>query len=328
MQKVICFGEALIDLLSDKTAGDTQGHERFTKFAGGAPANVSVALAKLGGNAYFAGMLGQDMFGQFLSKELAEQGVKTDYVQFTKQAKTALAFVSLDQHGERTFEFYRPPAADLCFTVDHFNIRWFDEPGIFHFCSNSLTETGIYQATEKGIQLAKKQGWLISFDVNLRTNLWQPDARPRDMILGLIHHADVVKFALEELLFLAKDIKPQQFIQQLLNNGCQLVLLTNGAEPLCWYTASSSGTITPPAIVMCDATAAGDAFMGGVLFQISQKNIHSSDFPNWLSNTSKIESALSFASQCGAYAAAHQGAFPSLPNQDTLQDFFKGRARE
>ncbi|MDU0354315.1 PfkB family carbohydrate kinase [Paraglaciecola aquimarina] len=49
MQKVICFGEALIDLLSNKIKGNIGEHESFTKFAGGAPANVAVALAKLGG---------------------------------------------------------------------------------------------------------------------------------------------------------------------------------------------------------------------------------------------------------------------------------------
>ena len=105
---LVCFGEALIDFLSDG-----KQPESFTKYAGGAPANVSVAAAKLGLKTSFCGMLGDDMFGHFIKDELTQHGVNTQYCQFTDAAKTALAFVSLDESGERSFSFYRPPAADL-----------------------------------------------------------------------------------------------------------------------------------------------------------------------------------------------------------------------
>jgi sugar/nucleoside kinase (ribokinase family) len=87
MKHTICFGEVLVDLLSNKLSQNSNEHEAFTKFAGGAPANVSVAIAKLGGNAYFAGMLSTDSFGDFLHNALKEQGVKTDFMRFTNQAK-------------------------------------------------------------------------------------------------------------------------------------------------------------------------------------------------------------------------------------------------
>ena len=78
MKHTICFGEVLVDLLSNKLSQNNNEHEAFTKFAGGAPANVSVAIAKLGGNAYFAGMLSTDSFGDFLHNALKEQGVEID----------------------------------------------------------------------------------------------------------------------------------------------------------------------------------------------------------------------------------------------------------
>ncbi len=58
---VCCFGEVLIDFLQDKTQPGL-----FQRFAGGAPANVAVAVARLGGQSKFIGMLGKDMFGDFL----------------------------------------------------------------------------------------------------------------------------------------------------------------------------------------------------------------------------------------------------------------------
>lgn len=132
---LVCFGEVLIDFLSDG-----KQPESFTKYAGGAPANVAVAATKLGLPSSFCGMLGQDMFGEFLKKELHSLGVDTQYCQFTDKAKTALAFVSLDEQGERSFSFYRPPAADLLFRVDDFQSTMFSSHSILHVCSNSLTE--------------------------------------------------------------------------------------------------------------------------------------------------------------------------------------------
>ena len=57
---VCCFGEVLIDFLQDKAQPGL-----FHRFAGGAPANVAVAVARLGGQSKFIGMLGKDIFGDF-----------------------------------------------------------------------------------------------------------------------------------------------------------------------------------------------------------------------------------------------------------------------
>lgn len=324
MQKVICFGEALIDLLSNKVKGQTSEHESFTKFAGGAPANVSVALAKLGGNSHFAGMLGEDMFGRFILDTLKEEGVKTDYTFFTALAKTGLAFVSLDEHGERSFEFYRPPAADLCFTPEHFKTDWFTDFGIFHFCSNSLTEADIAKTTQTGITMARENNWLISFDVNLRTNLWSKDAEPRQRISQFIPQADVIKVAIEELEFIANGEDHNKTINQILQTGCQLVIVTDGPKTLTWYSQNNNQSITPVKVTPVDSTAAGDAFVGGIIYQLSALLNDRQSFTHWLADPSNVNQVLQFASKCGAYAAAHAGAFPSLPNMQTLNDYFKG----
>ena len=74
LRPVLCFGEALIDFHAEGM--DTNGHARaYLPFAGGAPANVAVAAAKLGGDARFAGMLSTDPFGDFLLDSLGHAGV-------------------------------------------------------------------------------------------------------------------------------------------------------------------------------------------------------------------------------------------------------------
>ena len=125
MFKVVSFGETLVDLLSNNISGKVDKKqydtlESFTKFPGGAPANVAAAVSRLGGYAFFAGMLGDDMFGDFIAHSLVQKGVNLDYLSRTKEAKTGLTFVSLDAQCERTFDFYRHPSADMLFTADNF----------------------------------------------------------------------------------------------------------------------------------------------------------------------------------------------------------------
>ena len=153
MNTIVCFGEALIDFLAAPQPDPAQAR-MFRQFAGGAPANAAVAVARLGGACEFVGMLGEDMFGDFLLHSLREAGAGTRYVRRTDRARTALAFVSLDANGERSFSFYRPPAADLLFAESDFDPACFAEAGVFHVCSNSLTEQAIATATLAGMRHA------------------------------------------------------------------------------------------------------------------------------------------------------------------------------
>ncbi|MFT6898073.1 MAG: fructokinase [Paraglaciecola sp.] len=321
MKKILCFGEALVDMLSNALENEHASQETFTKFAGGAPANVSVAVAKLGGNAYFCGMLSSDIFGRFLLSSLQSHGVNTDYVPITEQAKTALAFVSLDAHGERTFEFYRDNTADLCFRADDFTPAWFNDCGVFHFCSNTLTDTNISLTTQKGVALAKAQGCVVSFDINLRTNLWPVSRDPRASILPLLEHCDMIKASKEELECLAQGQSVADFIEQTLNGGCQLFIVTDGGNPVHWYTATGKQSFTPIKVNMVDATAAGDAFVGGLLYQLGLLDLTATSFAQLCIKTKDILPIIEFASACGAHAASAKGAFTSLPSQQSLTAF-------
>ncbi|MDE3071970.1 MAG: carbohydrate kinase, partial [Pseudomonadota bacterium] len=178
MRSVLCFGEALIDFHAE--GRDPYGYPRaFVPFAGGAPANVAVAVAKLGGAARFAGMLGTDLFGDLLLDSLRRAGVDTRDVARTGEANTALAFVALDAHGERSFSFYRPPSADLLFRPGHFRADAFADTAVFHVCSNSMTEPLAAETTREGMRRARAAGALVSFDLNLRPALWPRDADAR-----------------------------------------------------------------------------------------------------------------------------------------------------
>ncbi|WP_223192182.1 carbohydrate kinase family protein [Pseudoalteromonas piscicida] len=279
---LVCFGEALIDFLSD---GKTP--ESFTKYAGGAPANVAVAAAKQGVDAYFCGMLGNDMFGQFLAEALQTNGVNTRYLEYTDKAKTALAFVSLDKEGERSFSFYRPPAADLLFRQSHFSEDMFTEHSVIHICSNSLTEENIYRTTIYALERARANNMLVSFDMNLRLNLWSSTTHILDRIWHCIALSHVVKLSREELEYLNTqshaDKTEAQTIDAIMARQTQLLLITDGANPVEVYLSCERTTVAAPKVIAVDTTAAGDAFVGDYLLR-SFESLNLPEIPNLLSH--------------------------------------------
>jgi fructokinase len=313
MKAILCFGEALIDF-QPVLPFDPAQPQTFQRHAGGAPANVAVAVASLGGRAEFIGMLGSDLFGDFLLDSLRRFGVATTHVQRTSAAPTALAFVSLDESGERSFSFYRSPAADLLFRECKLSSGAFENASILHACSNSLTEEGIAQATLACMRRARHAGVLVSFDMNLRAALWPPEIDPAPRIRGALALADVVKLSVEELSFLANAIGSEAAaLDELWAGNTKLVLVTEGARPLHWYTPHARGSHATYAVRMIDSTAAGDAFSGGLLLGLAECAADLSSLPALVANSERFDAVLSFAAACGALATTRRGAFEAMP---------------
>jgi fructokinase len=319
MKTILCFGEALIDF-QPILPFDPSQPQTFQRHAGGAPANVAVAVASLGGKAEFIGTLGSDPFGDFLLDSLRRFAVGTTHVQRTSAAPTALAFVSLDAKGERSFSFYRSPAADLLFRENKLSASAFRDATILHACSNSLTEEGIAQTTLACMRRARDAGLLVSFDMNLRAALWPPEIDPAPRIRSALALADVVKLSVEELAFLATAIGSESAAMDELRNGnAKLVLVTDGARPIRWYTPDARGRHATYSVRMIDSTAAGDAFSGGLLLGLAEHAIDPSSLPALVADAGRFEQILRFAAACGALATTRRGAFEAMPGRDEVE---------
>jgi fructokinase len=318
MNRIVCFGEALIDFLA-MPPSDPQQPRAFLQHAGGAPANVAVALARLGSHAEFVGMLGTDMFGDFLLDSLRSAGVHVGHVQRTSEAPTALAFVSLDKHGERSFSFHRPPAADLLFREAALSDDVFDGTCIFHACSNSLTEAPIAEATFACMQRARDTGALVSFDMNLRPALWPAGKDPAPRIWAALARADVIKLSADELAFLAAQFgNERDALDNIWAGNARFVVVTDGAQPLRWLTRDHGGTLDPFDVHAVDTTAAGDSFTAGLLHELATRGIDATSLAKFTRNPSAVGDALRFAAACGAIAVTRHGAFAAMPTRDEV----------
>jgi fructokinase len=316
MRPVLCFGEALIDFLhQDVIQQDQLTLPAFRQYPGGAPANAAVAVSKLGGNAKFAGQVGQDSFGDFLQNALTRYGVNTELLARHPSAKTALAFVMLDDTGDRSFSFYRDNSADVLFTSQQVDARWFVDSPVFHFCSNTLTTVDIASCTREIVTQARAQQCLVSFDVNLRHNLWEGGQANRALVNELVFQSHLVKLSKDEFDYLS-DGQADSYIAQCLAQHCELLVVTDGEGQIDYYYEGHHGQVIPPKIKAVDTTAGGDGFIGGMLFLLS----HLTDPFKALSNRQTVSEVIAFASCCGAIAVSQPGAFPALPSFQAATD--------
>ena len=318
MRPLICFGEALIDCLhTGYIPADGLKIAEFRHFPGGAPANVAVAFARLGGQARFAGQVGDDPFGKFLESALTHYDVDTRFLHFHPNANTALAFVSLDKEGDRSFSFYRDRTADLLFSMDQVSDAWFIDRPVFHVCSNTLTTADIAAVTRYALDRAGRAGCTISFDVNLRPGLWPSGKIDRSRCNSVVRSADFIKFAKEELEFLA-DGDEDHYVAALLAERARLILVTDGGKPVQFFTKDHRGTVATPAVDVVDTTAAGDAFTAAVLRGLCA----ASELDRVVSDPTCVTALVEFAVHCGSLTTTRAGAFPAMPVFAEVEDLW------
>ncbi|MEV5029702.1 carbohydrate kinase family protein [Paenibacillus sp. LPE1-1-1.1] len=308
MSTVYTIGEALIDFIPDTRGIELKNVVGFRKEAGGAPANVACAVAKLGGKSAFIGKLGNDAFGDFLVETMGTAGVDTRLVQRTNEANTALAFVSLKADGDRDFSFYRNPSADMLLSEDEISGDWFAKGDILHYCSVDLVEAPVKYAHSKAIAAMKAAGGIISFDPNVRLPLWADHEQCRQTILQFIPLSHLVKISSDELAFITGIENEEEAISSLFVGEVQAVIYTKGSEGAVWYTRDYQEAVPGQKVAVVDTTGAGDAFIGALLYQLQLIEGAVSGI-----DAEKAQRMVAFANAAAALTTTRAGAISSLP---------------
>ncbi len=315
--KVVCFGEALIDLISVEKGVSLAQARAFEKAPGGAPANVAVGLARLGVRSGFMGKVGDDDFGHFLAGTLDDNGVDTSALLFSREARTALAFVSLKQEGERDFMFYRHPSADMLIRPDEISKDYIKAAKAFHFGSLSLIGEPGRSATMEAVRCAQEHGLFISYDPNLRLPLWPSPADARQgMMLGW-DFADVVKINEEELEFLAGTSDLERGAKRLFHPKLRLLVISRGKEGCYFATKEEQGHVPGYRVAAVDTTGAGDGFVAGLLSGLLEIGFR-------VDSRERLIDVLGLANAVGALTVTKRGAIPALPSKEEVSKFMQG----
>ncbi len=319
MVQVVCLGEALIDFVSLESGVSLIEAPSFKKAAGGAPANVAVGLARLGHDVGFVGKVGQDSFGEFLIGILKENHVNVSGIATDADARTMLAFVSLRQDGEREFMFYRHPSADMRLTPEEIPDTLIANAAIFHYGSISLISEPCRSATFHALDVAKQAGVLISYDPNLRLNLWPNAEMARQEILNGMRFANFVKINDDELEFLTGTRQFHDGASRLRNLGPALVVITSGSGGSYFYSDTAEGTAAGYRVQAVDTTGAGDGFVAGLLSCLL-RHVKAGE-PFVVPEQRELEAFCRFANAVGAIATLTRGAIPALPSREQVEEF-------
>lgn len=316
---VVAFGEILIDFTFAGVNGD--GKNLYEENTGGAPANCVGAVCKLGGSGAFIGMTGNDVFGKNIRRDLQKINVDVDSMKCCPFQHTTLAFVSLNESGERSFSFCRNPGADTQISFEDVDRNYLDNARILHVGSLSLTQEPAKTTTLKMIDHVKKSGGLISYDPNWRESLWSDRELAIKEMKSLIPFADIVKVSDEELKILYGDVSLEEGAELIASQGARLVSITMGAKGVFYRYSGAGGivfgTMTPPNVNVVDTTGAGDSFNGGLLYWLTRRE-------NILDlNESQLKDAMAFASAVSSLCVTKRGGLPALPSLDEVLNIMK-----
>lgn len=311
------LGELLIDFTPNGVS--ESGQRLFEQNPGGAPANMLAAMSKCGMETAFIGKVGTDMHGEFLKETLQNAGINTDGLVMDENCFTTLAFVALNEKGERSFSFARKPGADTMLTAEDINYDILRQSKIFHIGSLSLTDLPAREATMCALTKAQEFGCIISYDPNYRAPLWSgPDAAISRM-REVLPYVSVMKLSDEETGLLTSHREPEAAARELIDGGISIVAVTLGSKGA--YVCTREGGKVVPGFVssVVDTTGAGDSFWGGFLSQLIASGKHPSEV-----SLAEAESFSRFGNALASLCVEKRGGIPSMPSLDEIQKKLQG----
>jgi len=313
MFDVTAVGELLIDFTPG--GSNAGGDMLFARKAGGAPANVLAANSRLGGKTAFIGKVGNDAFGRFLREVLEKTQIDTTGLVIDSDIPTTLAFVQLDERGDRSFSFYRKPGADLMLQISDIQKSLVSRCHIFHFGSVSLTGEPSRSATLFAVKAAKKAGCIISYDPNYRPLLWNSVETAKEQMKTGLALADIVKASEEEMVMLTGRTDLKEGSHELARYGASLILISLGSKGAFYRKGELYGLIPTYDVKTIDTNGAGDSFLGAVHYRLRGKTLEEI---RRLSEADMKE-IISFANAAGSLTTTRGGAIPAMPTLEEIE---------
>ena len=264
MVEILTAGEILVEIMRKErdvplwVQGDFSG-----PYPSGAPAIFIDQAALLGHRAAIVGAVGNDGFGLRTIRRLEADGVDSSYVQVLDDATTAVAFVSYDRSGERTFIYHIPNAA-----AGLFELPPEEKLGgvkLFHVMGCSLMASRRVRDRIQDIaQRVKSAGGTVSFDPNIRVELLGNESL--DEVIGTtLELSDILLPGQSELLSITGSSSLEEAAELLFKRGVAALVVKRGKEGALYLDQTRRVEMKPFSIREVDPTGAGDAFDAGFL---------------------------------------------------------------
>lgn len=332
---LICLGELLIDFVEEGESQDLTALYRAN--AGGAPGNVACAAQTFGLQTAFIGAVGKDAFGKLLIDALESYQVDTKGIQVLDGVMTTLAFVSLGDEGKREFTFARKGSADTQLKLDETHHELLEAARSLHFGTLSFTDEPSRQATLEAIDKVAAQGGIISFDPNVRLNLWDDIHDLHAAYREGLEHTTILKISDEDFASLEGGLDPSaldETLKELFEGPLQLLLLTLGQEGAKAYWKSGDSFVEAHAPTdltkrPIDTTGAGDIFTGAFLSQLLARvgtgGAPTKELETYLETVEPQEMSdmIRFANEVASLSTQKLGGITSIPSQEEWEQNYR-----
>jgi fructokinase len=312
-KNALIAGEVLVDLFP-MTEGPLAEVETFERRAGGAPANLAVAMTRLDAAPYLWTRLGGDPFGRHLQKILTHQGVPNRFLEVDDERKTAHTLVGDDPAADQSFVFYKEGTATMAMEPGTVPDNALSALEWVHFGGVMLCEEPARTAMLDLAERAGEAGCTVSFDPNTRADLWPDPTDLAPTMRSALALADVVKTDREDLSILleTKGESIESVAKELTTYGPNTVFLTQGGEGT--YGLATPGSPWGPAeteqsafdVDVVETTGAGDSFTAGVITALLEEQA--------------FKQAIRFGNAVGALATTDTGAMAPLPTREAVEE--------
>ena len=246
--------------------------EYFEVAPGGSPANVAVALARLGVPARMLARIADDMLGRRIRAHLTVNGVQLDHA-VPAAEQTSLAMVAVGPDGGASYDFRVAGTADWQWSAEEL-AGALDGPVVaLHSGSLALTmPPGAAVLRELVVRAADRL--TVSYDPNCRPLLM---GDPGDVLAGvhdLLAVADVVKVSAEDLEWLLPGTRPEDVLEDWLGRGPAIVAVTLGGDGVLAACASGARSRRPGVpVTVVDTVGAGDTFSAALLAGLHRRGL-------------------------------------------------------
>ncbi len=308
---VLSLGEVLIDMIVSDGSPTLEDAGEFTARPGGAPANVAVALRRLGVPSAFCGAVGDDPFGSRLRRVLLADNVDTGSLKVVPGASTTLAFAWKNERGDGQFRLVR--LADVLLSELDIEQAGIADRAAIIVGSVALTASPSREAIYRAVELASEAGVPVCFDVNMRPSLWESGERAREICQPVLDRTTILKLSVDDADVLFGLRHPDEIFAARVGSDA-VRLLTDGGRGA-WFRNESGEVEHVPAFPIdpVEPTGAGDAFTAAVV----SRYLASQRAPN--------RDDIAFASAAGAITATRIGAIESLPTRAEIEQFLSSR---
>ncbi len=308
VKRVVCVGDLNLDVIAFVRAEPQLSRDEYLSSVkpslGGGAANVAVGLARLNVPSVLISRVGNDLFGQFLLRELGEESVGTKHIQVDPRASTGFVVALISKNGERTMYSFR--GANVKLSYEEVEYSSLSEITIFHLSGYSFLEDPQRTSTLRLMELAYRFRSRVSVD--LGPERAQIDAEDLSQIIA---RANVLFLSADDALRLYHTSSWIDSIRQLLKAGPNTVALKAGKKGCYVGRGKATVHVQPFHVKAVDTTGAGDAFDAGFLLGILN---------DW-----SLEKTATIANAVAALKITKAGAVDGLPTRKELIRFLKNK---